>query len=75
MQDIVSLGIAVSACEKGAQWQLALHFLQKNRIMQRARDIELRFPQEIGSQPRREMFTFCLLDAVCPKPHAHFADY
>ena len=46
MQDIVSLGIAVSACEKGAQWQLALHFLQKNRIMQRARDIELRFPQE-----------------------------
>lgn len=28
-EDIISLGIAVTACEKGAQWQLALHFLQQ----------------------------------------------
>ena len=32
LQDIVSLGIVVSACEKGAQWQLALHLLKHRPI-------------------------------------------
>ncbi|CAL1159946.1 unnamed protein product [Cladocopium goreaui] len=73
--DIVSLGIAVSACEKGAQWQLALHFLQKIGSCSARGTLSCDFRRKIGSQPRREMFTFCLLNAVCPKRHAHFADY
>ena len=28
-QEIISLGSAISACEKGGQWQLALHLLRR----------------------------------------------
>ena len=28
-QEIISFGSAISACEKGGQWQLALHLLQR----------------------------------------------